>query len=271
MNKSILITNDDGIYSPGLHAAIEAALPLGKVTVVAPEKQGTGMGRSIQGNWEDTLHETDLPLNGGSIRGYYCDCSPALSVAHGLQVLFPEKKPDLIISGINYGENLGTVITQSGTVGAAFQGAAAGIPALAVSLQTELNQYYEYDEIEWGGARYFLRLFAEKLLEKKMEPDVDMLKVDVPKEADKHTPWKITRLSRQSYYHAKIPEPSLSSKISDIELTIEVDRDTLDPDSDVFALHVENCVTVTPLSLDFTSRIDLQEFEQYLRRRHVDD
>ena len=104
-----------------------------------------------------------------------------------------------------------------------------------------------------------------------MEPDVDMLKVDVPKEANEETPWRITCLSRQQYYHANIPEPSLSSKLSDIKLTIEVDEDTLDPASDVFALHVENCVTVTPLSLDFTSRIDLKDFEKYLRRPYVDD
>lgn len=271
MKKSIMITNDDGIYSPGLHAAIEAALPLGEVTVVAPEKQGTGLGRSIQGNWEDTLHEAELPLDSGTIRGYYCDCSPALAVHHGLQVLFPDIKPDLIISGINYGENLGTTITQSGTVGAAYQGAAVGIPALAVSMQTEINKYFEYDEVDWDGARYFLRLFAEKLLNRDMEPDVDMLKVDVPKGTDENTPWRITRLSRQQYYKATVPNPSLSSKISDMNLSIEVNRETEDEQSDIFAFHFDKCVTVTPLSLDFTSRIDLSDFEEQLRRSHVDN
>ena len=267
MKKSILITNDDGVFSPGLHAAIEAALPLGDVTIAAPEKQGTGMGRSLQGNWEDTLHETELPLSSGKIRAFFCDCSPALTVHHGLQVLFPGKKPDLVISGINYGENLGTTITQSGTVGAAYQAAAEGIPALAVSLQTEINRYYEYDEVDWKGARHFLHLFARMMLEKTMEPDVDMLKADIPKGADEHTPWKVTCLSRQQYYHATIPEPTLSSKVSDIKLSIAVDKKTLESDSDIFALHLEKCVTLTPLSLDFTSRIDLSGFEEYLRRQ----
>jgi 5'-nucleotidase len=267
MNKSILITNDDGIQSPGLHAAIEASLSLGEVTIIAPEKLGTGMGRSIQGNWEDTLHETELPLDSGSVRAYYCDCSPALTVLHGLQILFHDRKPDLLISGINYGENPGTTVTQSGTVGAAYQAATAGIPSLAVSLETEINRYYEYDHIDWSSAQYFLRIFAEKMLEQRMPADVDMLKVDVPKEADEDTPWRVTRLSRQQYYHATQPKPSLSSKISDYELTIEVDLETLHPRSDIHALHMDKCVSVTPLSLDFTSRVELDDLEEQLRSR----
>jgi len=264
--KKIFITNDDGIDSPGLHAAVEAALPLGELYVVAPKNQGTGMGRSLQGNWGDQLHEISLPVDSRKIKAYYCDCSPALAVMHGLNVLFPDSLPDLLISGINYGENLGTTVTQSGTLGAAFQGASSGIPSLAVSMQTELNHYYEYESLDWDGACYFLQFFSKKMLNHTLPEDVDLLKLDVPLGADRKTTWQVTRLSRQMYYNASIKNPTLKSSIKDAELIIKVDENLLEKDSDIHALHVGRTVSITPLSLDFTSRISLDSFDRELRK-----
>ena len=114
--------------------------------------------------------------------------------------------PDLVVSGINYGENLGTGITASGTVGAALEAAALGIPALAVSLQTHPDDYYSYSrEVNFSPARHFTTLFARILLDRRLPLDVDLLKIDIPDGATLETPWEMTRLSRHRYYALRPP------------------------------------------------------------------
>src|SRR5512133_3679716 len=129
----ILATNDDGIGSPGLRALVEAVLPLGQVVVVAPSTQKTSVGRSLMGAQTARLIPIDYRVNGTAVEAFHCECSPARAVLHAFDVLFTGSKPDLLVSGINYGENLGTNITISGTVGAALQGAAFGVPGIAMS------------------------------------------------------------------------------------------------------------------------------------------
>ncbi len=156
----IFVSNDDGIHSPGLRAAVSAALPLGDILVVAPSQQQTGMGRSLRGDRDEVLRPVEYSVDSDKIEAYHCNCSPALAVQHGLGILCAQTAPDLLISGINYGENLGTNITLSGTIGAALQGASMGIPALAVSLQTEFQYHYTYGEVNWSAACYFLSFFG---------------------------------------------------------------------------------------------------------------
>jgi 5'-nucleotidase len=103
----ILITNDDGINSPGIKAAAEAASIFGKVCVVAPKNQKTGAGRGIFGNKDLSLAAAQFEMNGSCVEAYHCDCSPALIVRHSINTIFKDAKPDIVISGINYGENLG--------------------------------------------------------------------------------------------------------------------------------------------------------------------
>jgi 5'-nucleotidase len=104
---SILIANDDGIESPGLRAAVESAADIGIVTVVAHSRQQTGTGCGLLGNLQSSLPRVDYQVNGASIRAYHCDVSPALIVNHSLKTIFKDSKPDFLIFGINYGENLG--------------------------------------------------------------------------------------------------------------------------------------------------------------------
>src|SRR5260370_6223336 len=108
MRPLILITNDDGIHSPGLHAAAEAALQRGDLLIAAPRYQQTAMSRSMP-NGEDTgvIETLSLDLGGVAHRAYAIHGSPAQAVLHAILELAPEK-PTLCISGINYGENLGT-------------------------------------------------------------------------------------------------------------------------------------------------------------------
>jgi 5'-nucleotidase len=111
------------------------------------------------------------------------------------------EKPALIVSGINYGENVGTGVTISGTVGAALEAAALGFPALAISLETEPALHLSYSEdVDFSTAAYFTAYFGRLLLERRLLPDVDVLKVDVPSSATPQTPWKATRVSHLRYY-----------------------------------------------------------------------
>jgi 5'-nucleotidase len=266
MNKSpkIFLTNDDGIHSPGLHAAARAVLHLGNVTVVAPSTQQTGMGRGFSGNMDAPLVPVDYNVNGCDVTAFQYEGSPALTVHHGLNVLCAQQRPDLLISGINYGENLGNNVTISGTIGAALEGASRGIPALAVSLQIEQGAYYHYSEQNWDVATHFLAYFANILLTHALPFDVDVLKVDVPDNATLQTPWRLTRLSRQSYYTSSLKNPSLESTPGNAKLHIQVDQTSLEPESDIHALAVEQIVSVTPLSLDCTSRADFQTLHDIL-------
>lgn len=256
-NHNILITNDDGINSPGLLAAVEAVVDIGNVTIVAPSHQQTGTGRGMFGDFNAHLTPIEYHVNGKEVQAYHCDCSPALVVRHGLKTIFKENKPDLLVSGINYGENLGFNITGSGTVGAALEGACSGIPGIAISKQTDIDSHQKYTDQDWSATIFFLQRFAKFLLSTKLQTDIDILKIDVPINATPDTEVKFTRLAKDSYYTRKIEEPTLDSKIGDGKVTIIINEATLDHDSDIYALAVEKVVSVTPLSVDLTSRVNL--------------
>src|SRR5712691_10490342 len=112
----IMLTNDDGIASPGLRALIHAVQPLGELLVVAPRHQQSATSRSyLQHIGETERHR--LRVNGRTLIAYSIEVTPAQAVRHGL-LRFAARKPHLLISGINYGENVGAGLTVSGTVGA---------------------------------------------------------------------------------------------------------------------------------------------------------
>ncbi len=205
----ILLTNDDGIQSPGLWAAAEALSALGYVTVAAPRDQSSGMGRSLPGSSDGIIQPETLVVHGQSWTVYAVGGSPAQAVLHAILEIMPQK-PDLVVSGINYGENIGTGITVSGTVGAAMEAAALGYRALAVSLETEQKYHLSYSrEIDFSAAAGFTEHFGRMLLEKQFPMDVQLLKVEIPSDATHETPWEISRLTRQRYYEPLKPEREL--------------------------------------------------------------
>src|SRR5512143_2681600 len=179
----ILLTNDDGIRSPGLWAAAAALAPLGYVTVAAPEEQSSGMGRSLPSTSSGIIRKQTLVVNGQEWTVHAVSGSPAQAVLHGALEIMPQR-PDLVVSGINYGENVALGVTISGTVGAALEAAALGIPALAVSLEAAAQYHFSYSrDIDFSAAAHFAALFGRVLLEKKMPEDVRVLKIDVPSNA----------------------------------------------------------------------------------------
>jgi len=260
----ILVCNDDGIGSPGLRAAAEAVLGLGEIVVVGPKRQQTATGRSLTAHPDAVLEAVDFRVDGRILEAYQADCSPARLIQHAIPILCPGRLPALVVSGINYGENMGTTITSSGTVGAALQAASFGVPALAVSRQTGIEHHFAYGELDWSAARHFTRLFAEKLLARRLGPDVDVLNVNVPASAGPDTPWRVTRVSRQPYFAFEMHQPTTRTPVDDGKVRITVDLDSLEKGSDIHVLVQERAVSVTPLSLDLTSRTDLQDLGRWL-------
>lgn len=260
----ILVTCDDGVRSPGLDAAVRAVLPLGDVVVAAPLEQQTGAGRSLFSFDEGAIARVDCEIDGQEVLAYTIHASPAQVVLHALLELVP-RKPTLCVSGINFGENVGSRITSSGTLGAAMEAAADGVPALATSLETDPAYHHQHSaEIDFSTAAHFTRYFAAQLLEKHMPADVDVLKLDVPDDATPATLWRVTRLSRESYFRALPSGRTHLAEKRRLDYGISVDFDRLEADSDVHALMVDRVVAVTPISLDLTSRVLLSELQALL-------
>src|SRR5512146_1399292 len=204
----ILLTNDDGIQSPGLWAAAEALSEIGFVHVMAPRDQFSGAGRSYSISSDGLIASQIMEVGGKQWTVYGIGGTPAETVLHAVLEVLP-RLPDLVVSGINYGENIGTAVTTSGTVGAALEAASFGLPAMAISLETLPAQHFSYsNEVDFSAAAHFTRYFGQMLLEKKMPPDVFVLKVDIPRQATVQTPWEITRQSLQRYYTPTAPKRS---------------------------------------------------------------
>ena len=262
---TILLTNDDGIEARGLWAAAEALAAVGEVTVAAPNKQWSGAGRSFPRNTTGRIEVQERTFGGAAHTAYAVDGSPAQVVLFALFEIMPSP-PALVVSGINNGENVGFGITMSGTVGAAFEAAAAGLPALAVSQVTQSGLAEEDDsQADFSASGYFTGYFAQKMIAAASRVDTAILKVDVPIGATEDTPWTLTRLSRTRYYQPMRPERKSFSEEVQIPYRIQFDPQREEPDSDVHALHARRIVSVTPLSLDLTAQADFAALEAALR------
>jgi 5'-nucleotidase len=261
----ILLTNDDGIKSPGLWAAAEALSDLGFVTVAAPREQSSGMGRSLPSTSDGIIQVESLRVRGKDWTVYAVGGSPAQAVLHGILEIMPQR-PDLVVSGINYGENVATGVTISGTVGATLEAASHGIPGLAASLETDREHHQSYStDVDFSAAAYFTAYFARRMLEKHFPPDVDLLKVDVPCDATRQTPWQVTRMARQRYYLPVPPKRKSWDEPAVVDYREAAILEGEEQDSDVYILRVKRFVSVTPLSLDLTSRTDFGSLDQLLR------
>lgn len=259
-----MLTNDDGITSPGLRATVRAVLPLGEPLVVAPERQWSGAGRSMPPGPEGRVARYPLEVDGRSITAYQVDASPALTVLHGLLELAP-RSPALLISGINFGENLGSDVTISGTVGAALQGAVSGVPSMAVSLQTPKENHTNHsDDVDFTAAVHFTRIFARLMLQVALPFDVDVLKIDVPDNATPETPWRLTRVSRYAGFDPLPPVRADLDEPAPVGYEPMPHPERAEPDSDLYAMRADRVVSVAPLSLDLTSRADFGEIEALL-------
>lgn len=263
----ILFTNDDGIASPGLWAAAGAFADIGDILIVAPREQQSGMGRSLPNTSEGRIYPHEVELNGKGFpyTAYAVDGTPAQAVQHGVLEL-SDRLPSLVVSGINYGENTGNGVTISGTVGAALEAASLGIPAIAISQQMPQDLHLSYSTaVDFTAAASFARKFGQWLIEHIQRPDdVDVLKIEIPANATPDTEWRSTRLSRRRVFWPTRPERVALSDSGKLGYHFDADPAQAEPDSDVYVVLHEHLVSVTPISLDLTSRTDLFRLQQIL-------
>ena len=144
----ILITNDDGYQAKGIKVLAQIMKQFGEVTVIAPKKHQSGMSMAVSLGFKQIAHKD---LGDG---WHYVDATPASCVKFGLNTMFLDNYPDVIVSGINHGSNASTASCYSGTLGAAMEGALNGIPAIGVSLDT-LHPDADFS----GVAKHFGEIF----------------------------------------------------------------------------------------------------------------
>ncbi len=186
--KHILITNDDGIHAPGLQVLFRHSRKLGKAVIVAPEHDNSAASHSLTMNRPLRVREVDE--NVYTINGTPTDC-----VTIGIGKILPQK-PDLVISGINPGPNLGDDVSYSGTVSAAIESTMLGIPSIAVSLAAES------EPLHYETAATFICKLAIIILAKGLPQDT-LLNVNVPNTTpDKIAGVAFTRRGRRLYEDA---------------------------------------------------------------------
>lgn len=236
----ILLSNDDGINAPGLAALYEEISKIGDVTVVAPDSEKSAVGHAI--TLSDPLRVTEFYKN-GSFFGYAVNGTPADCVKIAYWAILEEKKPDLIISGINLGSNAGVNIIYSGTVSAATEGAMLNIPSFAISLATFTNP-------DFKPAARFARKFAP-LLYKKGLPDGLSLNINVPPiPEEKIEGVAITRQSkalyREEFDKRTDPHGRLYYWLTGAKVKIEEDDEVDD------RAILNNKISITPIHFDLT-------------------
>lgn len=243
----ILVTNDDGVDSPGLLAAAIVASHFGDVLVASTRDPQTAMGRSYP-KYSDTgiITEYDMRLpDGRKLEAYAIVASPAQAVSYAILELAP-RMPDFCVSGINFGENLGTTLTGSGTIGAAMEADSYGIPGLAVSLQVLSGDKPE--AMNWEPAAHFVGQFLEELINPGLPLGISILNINIPRHASKSTEVRITIDSRQPYFVFAKPTRTSREHASKLPVVVELDESTLEHNSDIRALVLDKVVSVTPLS-----------------------
>jgi len=260
--KTILITNDDGIRSLGLLAAANALSDLGRLIIVAPSVQKSGVGRSL------SLFEP-IRVSSAKVEGHeaYAVAGTPTDAVLIAEYAILKRKPDLLVAGINVGENLSTEsVMTSGTLGAALTGASQDIPAIAISLQAHRAHVFEArSEVDFSLAAEAGRTLAAHTLARGLPAKVDVLNVNVPMGAAVAR-YKTTRLQR-NVFDIRIIE-RLDPR-GNAYFWIGSDfKSSQQPDTDVYALN-NGFVSVTPLTLDNTAATDERLLQEWLKA--VDD
>ena len=241
----ILVTNDDGYRSAGLIAIAEALTEVGDVTVVAPDKDNSGVGHSIS---------IKQPVRAGKVRGrsvptFYCTGTPADCVIVGAYDLCGAM-PSLVVSGINRGANAGDDINYSGTVAAAIEGVIVGLPAIALSLAGGWGSESS-ESLHWDTAAKYGLDAARDVLANGLPP-LTLLNVNVPNVAIEHVAGvRYVRQGRKAYSD-RLDRRSDPRGGVYYWLWGSFDTATIEEDTDLAALR-DDYVSMTPIVVDRTN------------------
>ncbi len=242
--KRILVTNDDGIQAAGLRALEQALSSLAEVAVVAPDREMSATSQSI------SLH-TPLRVHRYDERHYAVTGTPADAVILALYHILPQK-PDLVVSGINPGGNLGENVVYSGTVAAAMEAVLHKVPSFAVSLASR-------KQLDFSTAAAFAAQLAAKVLDEGLPPGV-MLNVNVPRGEVRGA--RVTRQSQkvsQNLVHEQ--KDPRGRPYYWLDETVEFTD--VEPDSDYAAILAHE-ISITPLQVDRTHYTSLNHLSGWL-------
>lgn len=233
----ILVSNDDGYFSQGLQALVDAVTPLGEVWVVAPDREQSAASHAI------SLHR---PLRIQQIRErwFAVDGTPTDSAYLAINHLLKDDRPTIMVSGINHGANLADDVTYSGTVAAAMEGALLGVPAIAFSLVSR-------PPFDFGPAARFARSLVQSALAQPQLPPRMLLNVNIPGGVEPDG-YIVTRLGRHSYGYDVVEKIDPRGRKYYWIGGTEYEHEDI-PGSDCNAVHLEKRVSVTPLHLDLTA------------------
>ena len=239
MNMNILITNDDGIYSPGIAALAQTATQFGTVRVVAPDVEQSSMGHAITHSRPLTYKKSPITFEG--IEAFRVNGTPADCVALGLH-MYPDT--DVVLSGINMGPNLGNAMWHSGTLAAAKQAVLLGVKGIALSTPVGSTEP-DFDT---------LRPFVEQCLEKLLKTDeVALYNINFPK---KPTGIKWTRQSVALYDGTVVPSEGPMGR-RNFWISVR-SLEQAEENSDRWAME-RDYVSITPLRLDLTDESRLKQ------------
>jgi 5'-nucleotidase len=246
----IMVTNDDGVTSPGITALADAASAVGNVMIIGPEGEQSAAAMSLTFNRPLRVSKVHV----GRRVCYAVSGTPADSTMIGIHNLLP-RRPDAVVSGINMGENL-TIqdILASGTVAAALSAALLGIPAIAFSMEIPAGRTIPHGRKDPSftiPARIAAEILRE-VLERGMPRGADLLNVNFPWGTNWGTSVKITTLEsrkwRDSILERNDPRGRPYYWIWGSRLA------NFRRDSDAYAIHKERAISISPLSLDFNPR-----------------
>jgi len=247
----ILVTNDDGVRAPGLSALIRSLQEVGELRVIAPEREQSASGHAV------TLHKplrlAPVELSGVNGEVFACNGTPADCVILG--ALTGSDLPDLVVSGINGGANLGEEVLYSGTVSAAMEAAIQGVPSFAISVTS-------YDEVDFGPAARFARRLAV-LLDDLALPNKTFLNVNVPPvPAQQIQGVAITRLGHRAYIN-RIDRREDPRGETYYWFSGDPTESDSAPGTDIAAI-AEDKISITPSHFDLTSYEILNNLDSLL-------
>jgi 5'-nucleotidase len=251
MNRpSILIANDDGIFAPGIHALWEAMSEIGDTTIVAPNTEKSAVGHAI--TISDPIRIEKVKRSGG-FRGYAVNGTPADSVKIAVKAIM-DKKPDIIISGINAGANVGQSLLYSGTISAATEGTFLGIPSIAISLDA-------LRDCDFTASKVVAKNIVKSVLENGLPKDT-LLNVNIPK--DLKSGFKGYQITHQGsiYFKDHFEKREDPRGRTYYWMTGDIKDPDTDIQSDGVALR-EGYVSITPLQLQMTNLTFMHELNEW--------
>ena len=241
MAPRILVSNDDGYFSEGIQALVDAVSPLGEVWVVAPDREQSATSHSL------SIHRP-LRIKQVKPRWFAVDGTPSDSVYLAVTHLMKASPPDLMVSGINHGANLAEDVIYSGTVAAAMEASLLGVPAIAFSLVAR-------EGFDFTHAARFARSLAATALGGKW-PRM-LFNVNVPGDLAPRG-YRVTRLGRHSYGSSVVESVDPRGRKYYWIGGNEYQHQDI-PGSDCNAVLRDACVSITPLSPDMTDNAVLDE------------